>query len=79
MATDYIKLDQFLKVTQVAGSGGEAKAIIRSGEVSVNGEMEIRRGRKLYNQDVVTVDEVSFVVEIEPTKDEESALRTNQP
>ena len=79
MATDYIKLDQFLKVTQVAGSGGEAKAIIRSGEVSVNGEMEIRRGRKLYNQDVVTVDEVSFVVEIEPTKDEESALRKNQP
>ena len=77
MATDYIKLDQFLKVTQVAGSGGEAKAIIRSGEVSVNGEMEIRRGRKLYNQDVVTVDEVSFVVEIEPTKDEESALRKN--
>lgn len=61
---EYIKLDQFLKVTQVAASGGEAKLIIRSGEVSVNGEMELRRGRKLYDQDVVSVDDVSFVVEL---------------
>lgn len=65
MASEYIKLDQFLKVTQVAASGGEAKLIIRSGEVSVNGEMELRRGRKLYDQDVVTIDETSFVVEID--------------
>lgn len=61
---EYIKLDQFLKVTDIASSGGEAKLIIRGGEVSVNGEMEIRRGRKLYDQDVVTVDEVSFTVEL---------------
>ena len=64
MMTDYIKLDQFLKVMQVAASGGEAKLMIRSGEVSVNGEMELRRGRKLYDQDIVTVDDFSFVVEI---------------
>ena len=64
MMTDYIKLDQFLKVMQVAASGGEAKLMIRSGEVSVNGEMELRRGRKLYDQDIVTVDDLSFVVEI---------------
>lgn len=64
MAADFIKLDQFLKVTDVARSGGEAKLIIRSGEVSVNGEMELRRGRKLYDQDVVTVDETSFTVHI---------------
>ncbi|MEM9003333.1 MAG: RNA-binding S4 domain-containing protein [Cyanobacteria bacterium P01_F01_bin.86] len=61
---EYIKLDQFLKVTDIASSGGEAKLIIRGGEVSVNGEMEIRRGRKLYDQDVVTVDDVSFTVEL---------------
>lgn len=62
--TEFIKLDQFLKVTDVARSGGDAKLLIRSGEVSVNGEMELRRGRKLYDQDVVTIDEVSFTVEI---------------
>ncbi|MFK8183226.1 MAG: RNA-binding S4 domain-containing protein [Phormidesmis sp.] len=70
MATDYIKLDQFLKVTQLAASGGAAKLIIRNGDVHVNGEMELRRGRKLYDQDVVTVDDVSFVVEIGPAADE---------
>lgn len=65
-SAEFIKLDQFLKVTDVAQSGGEAKLIIRSGEVFVNGEMELRRGRKLYDQDVVTVDNVSFTVEMEP-------------
>ncbi|MGB7085018.1 MAG: RNA-binding S4 domain-containing protein [Phormidesmis sp.] len=64
MTADFIKLDQFLKVTEVARSGGEAKLIIRSGEVTVNGEMELRRGRKLYDQDVVTVDDISFTVQI---------------
>lgn len=71
MTAEFIKLDQFLKVTEVAQSGGEAKLIIRSGEVSVNGEMELRRGRKLYDQDVVTVDEVSFTVQISPTAETE--------
>ncbi len=71
MTADFIKLDQFLKVTDVAQSGGEAKVLIRSGEVSVNGEMELRRGRKLYNQDIVTVDEVSFTVQILPAGDAE--------
>ncbi|MGB3297046.1 MAG: RNA-binding S4 domain-containing protein [Phormidesmis sp.] len=66
VAAEFIKLDQFLKVTNTVNSGGEAKMLIRSGEVSVNGEMELRRGRKLYDQDVVTVDEVSFTVEISP-------------
>ena len=64
MTDDFIKLDQFLKVTNTVQSGGEAKVLIRSGEVAVNGEMELRRGRKLYDQDVVTVDDTSFTVEI---------------
>lgn len=67
MAAEFIKLDQFLKVTDTVQSGGQAKVLIRSGEVSVNGEMELRRGRKLYDRDVVTVDDVSFTVEIAPT------------
>ncbi len=69
MADDFIKLDQFLKVTNTVQSGGEAKVLIRSGEVFVNGEMELRRGRKLYDQDVVTVDDTSFTVEITATSE----------
>lgn len=69
MAAEFIKLDQFLKVTDTVQSGGQAKVLIRSGEVSVNGEMELRRGRKLYDRDVVTVDDVSFTVEIAPIDD----------
>ena len=70
MTEDFIKLDQFLKVTNTVQSGGEAKILIRSGEVSVNGEMELRRGRKLYDQDVVTVDDTSFTVEIASADEE---------
>ena len=66
MADDYIKLDQFLKLTDIAASGGEAKLMIRSGEVSVNGEMELRRGRKLYDKDVVSVGEIVVTVEFTP-------------
>ena len=69
MSEEFIKLDQFLKVTNTVQSGGEAKVLIRSGEVFVNGEMELRRGRKLYNQDVVTVDDTSFTVEIDSTNE----------
>ncbi|MEM6434643.1 MAG: RNA-binding S4 domain-containing protein [Cyanobacteria bacterium P01_D01_bin.115] len=58
----FIKLDQFLKWQQIAQSGGEAKMLIHNGEVEVNGEMELRRGRKLFAGDVVTVDELSFEV-----------------
>ncbi|MEL6160369.1 MAG: RNA-binding S4 domain-containing protein [Cyanobacteria bacterium J06623_5] len=64
MTEAFIKLDQFLKVIEVASSGGQAKTIIRSGEVYVNGEMELRRGRKLFDEDVVTVDEMSFTVHL---------------
>lgn len=72
MTAEFIKLDQFLKVTDIAQSGGDAKLIIRSGEVTVNGEMELRRGRKLYDQDVVTVDDVSFTVEMSPNPEAEA-------
>lgn len=58
----YIKLDQFLKWQQIAQSGGEAKMLIHNGAVEVNGEMELRRGRKLFPGDVVTVDDLSFEV-----------------
>jgi len=48
-----MKLDQFLKWKNLVSSGGEAKIIIKSGKVKVNGEIEIRRGRKLTSGDKV--------------------------
>ena len=48
-------LGQALKVTGIAGTGGEAKVLIQFGEVLVNGEVEERRGRKLQTGDVVEV------------------------
>ena len=48
-----MKLDQFLKWHNFVSSGGEAKNIIKSGLVKVNGEIEIKRGRKLVKGDKV--------------------------
>ena len=48
ITTEFIKLDQCLKWLVVVGSGSEAKEIIISEEVKVNGEVEVRRGRKIY-------------------------------
>lgn len=58
-----IRLDQFLKLAQVAQTGGQAKQIIQAGLVMVNGEVEHRRGRKLHPGDVVVVDDEELVVE----------------
>ena len=46
-----IRLGQLLKVAGVVDSGGEAKALIADGRVSVNGEVETRRGRQLHAGD----------------------------
>jgi ribosome-associated protein len=48
-----IPLGSFLKLAGVIESGGDAKQRITAGEVTVNGEEEVRRGRKLYRGDVV--------------------------
>jgi len=51
--TNFIKLDQFLKLKGVTASGGEAKHLIQDGQVKVNGEVETRRGKKLRAGDIV--------------------------
>jgi ribosome-associated protein len=61
----YITLAQFIKKIQVAGSGGEAKAIARSGEATVNGEAESRPGRKLRAGDKVTLRGAEHVVALD--------------
>jgi ribosome-associated protein len=50
---DTIRLGQLLKVAGVVDSGGEAKTLIADGRVSVNGEVETRRGRQLHAGDVL--------------------------
>jgi len=54
--TEYIHLDQALKLAGLAASGGEAKALVKGGSVSVNGATETRRGRKLRPGDVIEFD-----------------------
>lgn len=53
-----IDLDQFLKLSGVAASGGEAKYFIQEGLIQVNGEAEERRRRKLALGDTVSVEEM---------------------
>jgi len=57
-----IKLDQFLKFLGMAPTGGQAKLMIINGDVQVNGEVETRRGRKLFTGDQVTVAGQNFNV-----------------
>jgi ribosome-associated protein len=52
---DTIRLGQALKLAGIAGSGGDARALIEEGAVRVNGEVETRRGRQLLRGDQVTV------------------------
>jgi len=61
--TSYIKLDSFLKAINVVSSGGEAKLHITGGDVLVNGEIELRRGRKLYPGDRVECRDKVYLVE----------------
>lgn len=51
--TDTIKLEQFLKWAGVVQTGGEAKLLIQDGEVLLNGEIEVRRGKQLKEGDLV--------------------------
>ena len=48
---EYIKLGQAMKLAGLVSSGIEAKVVIQDGEVKVNGEVDTRRGRKLYSGD----------------------------
>ena len=63
MAEETIELDQFLKLAEVCQSGGQAKHLIQSGAVRVNGTIETRRGKKLRPGDSVSVDGEEFIVE----------------
>ncbi len=54
--TPFIKLQQLLKFADVVSDGSDAKILIAEGYVSVNGEKELRRGRKIYPGDCVLIE-----------------------
>ena len=56
---DSIRLGQFLKLADLVDSGADAKAVLGQGVVTVNGEVETRRGRQLRKGDVVRLGERS--------------------
>ncbi len=58
-----IRLDHFLKLCGLVGTGGQAKLLVQGGEILVNGEVETRRRRKLREGDVVEWGEEVFSVE----------------
>lgn len=60
--SEYIKLDQFLKMANIISTGGEAKFYLIENKVLVNGMKENRRGRKLYPGDIVTVEGRKLIV-----------------
>ncbi len=51
---EFIKLGQALKKASLVGSGVEAKIVIQDGLVELNGEVEVQRGKKLYDGDIVS-------------------------
>ena len=60
-----IQLDQFMKLTGMVGTGGQAKVVIQAGEVLLNGVVETRRKKKLKSGDKVTFQARTMVVEFE--------------
>ena len=63
ISTEYIRLDDLLKLTGEASTGGHAKFLIKGGEVKVNGEICMMRGKKLRAGDSVEYNNKTFMVE----------------
>lgn len=63
ISTEYIKLEQLMKLAGMVGSGSDAKMIIAEGSVKVNGSVELQRGKKLRVGDIVEFERKKYVVE----------------
>ncbi len=60
--TEYITLSQFLKLTDLIDTGGEAKYFLLENEVYLNTMLENRRGKKLYPGDKIKINDLKFVI-----------------
>ncbi len=56
ITTEFIRLQDLLKLADLVSSGGEAKMLIQDGQVTVNGETCLQRGKKLRPGDIVRFD-----------------------
>lgn len=65
ITTEFIKLESFLKLANAVESGGMAKNFIQNGQVFVNGQACLMRGKKLYDGDRVCFDHVTYLVKHE--------------
>lgn len=63
ISTEFIKLDSALKYCGIAENGAHAKELILDGEVFVNGEVELRRGKKLYMGDKFKIFDEEYEIE----------------
>ena len=62
ISTEFVTLGQFLKLANLIQTGGEAKFYLQEHEVIVNGEFDNRRGRKLYNDMIVEIENQTFKI-----------------
>ena len=60
----YIKLEQFLKFASAVSTGGEAKNMILSGRVRVNGDVCLLRGKKLHGGETVELEGNSYLCKV---------------
>lgn len=60
--TEIIKLDSFLKWIGAVSMGSDAKMYITNGEVKVNGEVELRRGKKLTSGDEIEFEDETYKI-----------------
>lgn len=59
---EYITLSQFLKMTNFISSGGAAKFFLKEQTVTLNNEVETRRGKKLYPNDIIKIENQEFII-----------------
>jgi len=63
----YIELNTFVKIQGLASTGGQAKILIRSEKIFLNGTLETRNKKKLYDGDVVECEGKKYVVKMSKT------------
>lgn len=62
ISTEFVTLGQFLKLANLIQTGGEAKFYLQEHEVRINGEVDNRRGRKLYSDMIVEIENQTFKI-----------------
>ena len=62
ITTEYITLGQLVKFLSLVGSGGEVKFFLSENEILINGEIDNRRGRKIYPNDLVAINNQRYKI-----------------